>query len=433
MKRLGSSPISRRTILRSAGVSVALPFLPSLAPRPARAQAATRRFVALFFPNGSTQRQDWALGGNGTSYTLGTAHASLVPFKAKLSMLKNLNGSYSGAPDHSRGTAEFLTAAAITDMASPRVALSIDQAMVNLVQPNTSIRSLHLGPTPYPVGRPSDTGWPSGYNLYISWSSPTAPNAALEDAQVAFDRVFTVSGGDPAQQALAQKRLRLRTSVLDYVVDQVNTIAPRLGKDDGKKLGEYLTSIRDVESRLQAAAQQTSGSGSCMSGARPAVPPDFEAHTRAMFDVLTLALQCDATRFATYSIDYGFGTKDDGHHNLSHSGNTQALYDQHKAIVKRYMDRLAYFLGKLEAVNEGGATLLDNSIVYMGSDLGEAWSHSHQNLTAIVAGKGAGALNPGRLVDAAGHRYANFLLALGQAMAPQMTSFGGSSTPMPGL
>ena len=165
--------------LSATGAVVALPYLGSLAPQGARAGGAApiKRFVALFFPNGSTMRQDWMLGGAGTSYTMGTAHASLEPFKPKLSMFKNLNGDYGGAPDHSRGTASFLTGAPISDNVTPQVDISIDQVIADTIDPPTAIRSLHLGPNPYPAGPPSDTGWPSGYNTYISWSSPSAPNA----------------------------------------------------------------------------------------------------------------------------------------------------------------------------------------------------------------------------------------------------------------
>ncbi|MBC8067829.1 MAG: DUF1552 domain-containing protein, partial [Deltaproteobacteria bacterium] len=140
-----SSKLSRRMVLRAAGVAVTLPALVSLLPRGARAGGgATKRFVSLFFPNGSTRRQDWMLGGSGTDYTMGTAHASLEPLRAKLSMFTNLNGDYGGAPDHSRGTASFLTGAPISDMGTPQVEISIDQAIADALQPATAIRSLHL-------------------------------------------------------------------------------------------------------------------------------------------------------------------------------------------------------------------------------------------------------------------------------------------------
>ena len=435
----GTGKPTRRAVLRGLGASIALPFLPSLAPRRARAQAApTKRFAGVFFPNGTTMRGDWQLAGSGSDYTMGRAHAALAPFKPKLSMFKNLDGPFGGAPDHSRGTASFLTAAPLSNMATPEVAISIDQAMVDVLSPPTALRSLHLGPNPYPGGPPSDTGWPSGYNVSISWSSATAANAPLESAQQAFDLVFGAAG-TPSADAAAQKRLRLRQSILDYVGDQVDSIAPRLGRDDGRKLDEYLTSIRDVESRLQSAPP---AAVACDGGAmQPGTGLDFPTHTRAMLDVLVLTLQCDATRFVTYSMDYGFGNKDFSflgagsgkHHNLSHSGTAPATISLHEAIVRWYVDQFAYLLGRLDAIQEDGATLLDNSVVYIGSDVGDGWSHSHSDLPAILAGSGAGALTPGKLIDASGQSYASLLLSVAHAMDAQLPSFAGTSTPFTGL
>lgn len=429
--------LSRRFFLSAAGVSIALPVLESLVPRTARAggEGPTKRFVALFFPNGSTMRQDWQLGGSGTDYTMGTAHASLEPFRAKLSMFKNLNGDYGGAPDHSRGTASFLTGAPINDMVTPQVDVSIDQVIAETLDPDTAIRTMHLGPNPYASGPPSDTGWPSGYNTYISWSSPTAPNAPLESAQVAFDQVYVPSGTDPE---LAAKRLRLRQSILDHTIDQIDTITPRLGKDDTQKLDEYLTAVRDVEMSLQNEPPDPGCAGDATS---PDPDLAFPEHTTAMLDVIALALRCDATRIVTYSMDYGFGNKDftflgNGsckHHNLSHSGTTADIITKHQGIVRWYMDQFAYFLGLLDGVDEGGVTLLDNSVVYLGSDVGDGWSHSHSDLSAMLAGGGAGALDPGRLIDASGASYDSVLLALAHAMDANVATFSGASTPFGGL
>ena len=435
MSRRKRRHLSRRTFLRAGAVAVGLPALASLAPRGASADPPppnTKRFVALFFPNGSTMNQDWQLGGSGSNYTMGSAHDNLLPFQSKISMFRNLDGNYGGAPDHSRGTAEFLTGAPINNMNQPEVDISIDQAIANSLDPQTPIRSLHLGPTPYANGPPMDTGWASGYNTYISWASTTAPNPPLESAQVAFDQLFVPGGSDPNE---ADKRLRLRQSILDHTIDQINGITPRLGKSDSLKLDEYLTAVRDVEAQLQNG--MVTGCGGAVA---PGSGLSFPDHTRAMCDLIALALQCDATRIITYSMDYGFGNKDFNflgfnvrHHNLSHSGTAPSVVNAHLAIVRWYMDQFAYLLGKLDAVDESGATLLDNCVVYLGSDVGNGWSHSHQNLTNMVAGGGAGALNPGRLIDASGVAYDSVLLALAHAMDALIPSFSGATTPFGGL
>jgi len=380
-------------------------------------------------------RQDWDLSGSGSGYTMGTAHASLVPLKSKISMFRDLDGQSSGSPAHSRGTAEFLTGAQISNQTASEVAISIDQAIADSLEPPTAIRSLHLGPTPY-GSPPSDTGWPSGYNTFISWASATTPNAPLESAQVAFDQVFVPQGSDPSD---AEKRLRLKQSILDHTLDQIDAINPRLGADDSQKLEEYLSSIRDVETQLQNGGTTMPG---CTDGAMPPGSGlSFPDHTRAMLDVLVLALRCDATRIATYSMDYGFGNKNFSflglgnyqHHNLGHGGTAQERVDANKGIVRWYMDQIAYLLEQLDAIDEGGSSLLDKSIVYTGSGVADAWSHSHDDMPMMLAGGGAGALNPGRLIDASASGYGGVLLALAHAMDAPLPSFSGATSPFGGL
>ena len=425
--------MDRRRFLHAAGGAlVGLPLLASL-PRAARARGGTapKRFVALFFPNGTTLRRDWQLTGSGTDYGMGTAHDALKPLASRLSFFRGLHGDYGGAPDHSRGTASFLTGAPISNRDQPEVDISIDQAIADALQPPTAIRSLHLGPTPYPSGPPSDTGWASGYNTYLSWRSPTAPNPPLESAQVAFDQLFAV--GDPAA---AEHRRILRQSILDHTVSQIADIEPRLGTADRAKLDEYLTSVREVELGLQIGT-----STACGGEPRPEGGLSFPDHTAAMLEVLRLALQCDATRIATYSMDYGFGNKDFGflghgrvkHHNLSHSGTAKHVLDAHYAIVRWYMEQFAQLVTALDTVEEDGGTLLDNCVVYLGSDVGDGWSHSHRDLPCILAGGGGGALRPGRLIDATGASYDSVLLALAHAMNAPLPSFSGATVPFADL
>lgn len=431
------SPISRRFFLRAAGVAVALPALPSLWPRGARADVAadTKRFVALYWPNGTTLRQDWQLSGSEFSYTMGSAHASLEPLKSRLSMFTGLDTNSGGTPAHSRGTAAFLTGATISDPNTARVDISIDQAIADAIAPPTAIRSWHLGPSPYSGGNPSDTGWSSGYNTFLSWQGPDAPNAALESARTAFDQIYVAPGADATE---AEKRAALQQSVLDHTLEQLATIEPRLGSDDRQRLDRYLTAVRQVEQGLQA---PTPADGCGDATERPDDGQSFADHTRSMLDVLVLALACDATRIATYSMDYGFGNKSfaflgEGnyrHHNIGHSGNGPELITAHRAIVRWYQEQIAYFLGQLDAVEEDGGSMLDKSVVYVGSDVADAWSHAKNDLPMMVAGGGGGSLSPGRLIDASGVSYASVLLALAHAMDAPLPDFAGASTPFGGL
>lgn len=429
--------LSRRSFLTAAGVAVALPALPSLLSRRARAEvtADTKRFIALYWPNGTTMRQDWQLTGSGSNYTLGTAHAALEPLQSRLSMFTGLDTNSGGTPAHSRGTAAFLTAASISDPDTPRVDISIDQAIADALAPPTPIRSLHLGPSPYAGGNPSDTGWSSGYNTYLSWLAPDAPNAPLESPRTAFDQIYVPPDADAAT---AQKRVALQQSVLDHTLEQLASIETRVGTEDRQRLDRYLTAVRQVEQGLDA---PTAVSGCGDAADRPDDGQSFADHTRSMLDVLTLALACDATRIVTYSMDYGFGNKDFSflgmgaynHHNLGHGGTAPERVAANAAIVRWYQDQIAYVLGQLDAIEEDGGTILDKSVVYVGSDVADAWSHAKNDLPMMLAGGGGGALDPGRLIDASGASYASILLALAHAMDAPLPSFAGASTPFVGL
>lgn len=431
---------SRRRFLQSASTLIALPFLESLLPSTAHAQAARpKRLVVLFFPNGTESYAEWMTAARPTGgFTLGTAHAALQPLMGSFSLLVNVNNTkVTGSPAHARGTASFLTGATITNQNVATVGVSMDQVVAQAVGAGTPIPSLQLGPTPYAVP-PRDTGWSSGYNTNISWTSANVPNPCFEDPLAAFQRLFPPSPGMSA----ATRQQRLTRSVLDGVGVQVGSMRPQLAADDRHKLDEYLTSVRALEARLTATPTQPM---MACGGTAPAAALAFPEHTQAMLDVTALALQCDVTRVVTYQMDYGFGGKDfafllgggrQSHHALTHTGTAADPTVKQKvmAITRWYVDRYASLVARLAATPDGpGATLLDNSIVLLGSDVGDGRNHRGANLPLVLAGKGGGALSPGRRIDAGGVPHEQLLLALIRAMGVNQPSFAGTSTALTGL
>ncbi len=420
----------RRAFLATAGSLLALPTLESLLPRAARAAGTPpRRFAALFFPNGTDSWAEWATSGSGSTYSMGTAHAALQPLKPHFSIIRGLNNvNCSASPGHSRGNTAFLSGAVISEPVVPRAGVSIDQLMAQAIGGATKLPSLQLGPTPYAVP-PQDVGWTSAYNTYLSWRSDTQGNPAIESPQQAFDRIL----GASTQPTQTRETLR-QTSILDYAAKQTTRLSSRLSQGDRKKLDEYLTSLRDVERRLKASTV----SSTC-SGTRPAAGLAFPEHTRAMLDLIVLAFQCDMTRVITYQMDYGFGNKDfafllggnrELHHNITHTSaaDDPATREKHRRITQWYVDQYAYLLTRLSAISEGSGTLLDSTIALLGSELGDGRGHNGDDLPIIVGGRGGGALNPGRLIDAGGVPHTRLLLALLNAMGVAQTSFGGTST-----
>jgi hypothetical protein len=433
--------MNRRRFLGGIGAALALPLLESLSPATARAQSSpNKRLVIVFFPNGTDSHNEWRLGGSGTSYTFGTAHQSLAPYRDQLTLIRRINNTHvTGSPAHSRGSASFLTGVNITQQNVARAGPSIDQVIAAQIGGATALRSLQLGPTPYPAGaEPSDTGWSPTYNLAISWSSPSVFNLAIEDPQIAHDRLFGVV--DP-NAAAAAKRARYRQSILDSARNEAATLRRQVSRGDRSKLDQLETAIREVEQRLGATMTPTP---SCGGSAPGNGTRSFAEHTSLMIDLLVLALACDRTRVVTYQMDYAFGNKDFAflvggtrqlHHNITHTGSSADpnATQKHQAITTWYVERFAELVGKLEAVGEGAGTLLDASLVLLGSELGDGRGHNGADLPLILAGGGAGTLAPGRLIDAGGVPHEQLLLALAHKMDVPLADFAGVTTPLAGL
>ena len=429
--------INRRHFLRDTGVAITLPYLASMAPRTAWAEAAPdprRRFVALFFPNGTDSHNEWRGEGLG----LGTAHRNLEPWRDQFTLMQYLdnNGVVNNAA-HVSATASFLTGNRISDPDVARNSISADQVIANAIGGATALRSLELGPSPYPGGRiPNDGRWSSVYNGNLSWSAPDLYNAPEQSPRAVFDRLF----GDALEgERAATTRRRRRRSVLDYVREEARRLRRRVDPEDRQKLDQYLTAIREVERRIDASSGPAPGCGADVAPDDTAAA--FPEHTRQMLDLLVLALQCDMTRVVTYMMDFGFGNQDFSflvggvgrkHHNLTHN-DTPIAYDMHRQITTWYCDQYAYLLAQMAAIDEGNGTLLDNSMVLFGSALGDGRRHMGRNLPLIVGGGGAGTITPGGRVLGRHVTHSQLLLSMIQKMGVRQDTFGDADRPLAGF
>jgi hypothetical protein len=271
----------------------------------------------------------------------------------------------------------------------------------------------------------------------MSWSSDAVYNAPAQDPRAVFDRLF---GPALQDETAAVERRRRRRSILDYVRGEAQQLQGKINPADRRKLDQYLTAIREVEQRLE----QPRGDGNAcgLDGAPEADPADFPAHTRQMLDLLVLALQCDMTRVITYMMDFGFGNKDFAflvggyrqlHHNITHSGPESGALEKHQQITAWYCDQFAYLVQQMAAIDEGNGTLLDNSMVLFGSGIGNGRGHNHQNLPLIVAGRGAGTLEPGGRLDGGNQSHAQLLLAMIHKMGVPADRFADADRPLAGF
>jgi hypothetical protein len=420
--------IPRRTLLRGAGVSIGLPLLdamiPALRAERTTAAAPVRRLGFVIYPLGVDQDR-WRPKGEGASYESSEALLPLAPHRKKFVVMSGLSSD----PDrskpgfHDRALASFLTGVEPTK-GKVHVGISVDQlaaqslgketpfASLELATENNNGGAAHMGP----VFRNANTPLPFEYN-----------------PRRVFERLFGEGGRiDPAASAARDAADR---SALDAVNTRIAELRVRLGPPDRRKLDEYVESIRDVERRIQVAASRKPAALPEM--ARPEGAPDsWPEHVKLMFDLQALAAQADLTRVWTFmlareatSINYPHLGISMGHHEISHHNFEKDKLD---ALAKINVDQsrlFAYFLSKLDAIQEGGGTLLDHSLILYGSDLSVPTSHSQRDLPIVVAGGAAGRIRGGRYLRFPGDEtpLANLYLTMLDKVGVPAEKFGDST------
>jgi len=426
---------SRREILRGAGVALALPLMESLAPRGANAAATTptRRFVAMTFPNGATTDFWKPHGfGSGGAWQLSPVLEPLAPVKSAVSVLNNV-GNYSPfgghiEPSHANNFAAFLTCAkakSINSGASAITGISVDQVIANGIGAATKIPSLQVGLSTLDS---SPDGLPGPCSRSISWDAAGLPLGKMVDPQVVFDRLVAAgpvpTPAPPDPDPIAAARRDAKKSVLDYVLGHAATVQAKLGRSDRARLYEFLTSVRALETSIQRStlgASCTVPLRSVDSYAVGKVPPDYnrDVHANQMIDLVVMALQCDLTRVVTFELDdarsdfvYDFLTvrnftssgstpgtmKDAGAHGISSAGNEN---DGYATLNFWFVDKLSRLCQKLAAIDEGGgSTVLDQSVVWFGSEM-HGGNHDGLDLPVLYVGSGGGRLTTDQNLDLA--------------------------------
>jgi len=431
--------ISRRSFLKGMGTAIALPTLEVMAPSIARAQmmgmGTPRRLLSFYVPNGIVMNQ-WTPAMEGENFDLPPILQPLSMVKDDILVLTGIQNNPArpdGPGDHASGTGSFLTAAHPfkTEGRDIQNGISMDQVAANAIGEQTSYPSLQLGSEGGSSVGGCDSGYSCAYARNISWSSAATPLPKETSPQAVFDRLF--GGFDAAENQAARARRKLyKQSVLDFVREDANQLHAKLGKTDKQKVDEYLTSLREVEMRIQNMEDPQM----CTPDPRPGQGGDVRVHVQAMCDLMVMAFQCDLTRIISYMLGnagsnrtYNFLGIGDGHHQISHHQNNQTNLDQLTTIDTWEIEQLAYLLRRMKSVQEGESNLLDNSLVFFSSEIEDGNAHRHTNLPIILAGKGGGDIRSGRHV-----RYtnappiANLFISMLQNVGVPQTSFGLEGT-----
>ena len=452
-----SKNISRRMLLRGAGAAMSLPWLESIS------RAATGglsepplRMAYMFMPNG-VRPDYWTPVGDGDDYEI-TPHLKPVEaFRKDFLLIENLwnknavgrNGHWPKVPAWlSGGYVERTTG---NDLDSGGT--SVDQVAARHLGTRTPLASFELGIDAMRTGIDNiGGGFARMYGSFISWRDPHTPVPKEIVPQLAFDRLFRnnrtpmVSSLDAKSPALLSSLQRDETSVLDLVMDQSKSIRKKGSRSDQVRLDEYFESVRSVEQRLEASMQPQKrwiNQGKFpLDRPAPGIPDSHQEHVRLMLDLMVLAFWTDSTRIASFMFgdaqsgqDYSFlpGVKG-SFHGLSHHRNEEPTRQQYEKIVNWHMEQLAYFLTKVKNLDEGGSSLLDNSMIVFGATLKDGNRHDPENLPVLLAGRGKGTIRPGRRLRAAEKTpLCNLHLALLNRMGVMEKSHGDSTGPLQGL
>lgn len=441
--------INRRRFLRGLGACVALPAFESLRPLGALAGPASRlattatgaplRTAFVFFPNGAIPSAWWPKGED-KNYEFSDTLQPLEAHRESLQVLGGLDHQAAtagpdGAGDHARGNSVFLTGVRLRKSATDvHAGVSIDQAIAREIGHMTRFASLELTCDASRNSGACDSGYACAYQYNISWSSPTTPMAPEANPRMMFERLF--GAGAPGERAASMKRRQLeQRSVLDFVLEDARAMDRRLAAHDREKLEQYLTGVREIETRIQKA--ERFGAPRDPAVDTPAgIPQEYSEYIQLTYDMLVLAFQTDSTRVATLLLAHDGSNRSfpeigipEGHHDLSHHFNNEEKIKKVAGIDQWYVKQFARFLEKLRQTKDrDGHSLLDNSMILYGGGNADGNRHTHSNLPLLLAGGGGGTLHPGRLVRHGGKPTTNLFLTMAQRLGLEKLEKFGDST-----
>ena len=442
---------TRRAVLRAAGASIALPMLESLlSPREARAQAQNQalRFITWHIGCGVWSKT-WYPTSTGTDYALTPSLMPLDPVRKKVLVLSGIQNTPACEVTGSHGCGPpAMTTCRQGTKPNIKMGISVDQVyaqwLVSMKNYN-QIPSLQVAIIDKTI---SDVGYPAVYNGTLSWSGDTQPLPPLTKPDLLFDKIFAGVTGTPANgdaAAAAAKRRALRQSVLDHVRSEATSLQARLGKTDRVKLDQYLTSVREVEIAIQTAITTPALTCDRSGVTRPMATTDIPMLTSLMIDLMVLALRCDRTRVISFAQGNGGYTSfpnglpwlniKESHHDLSHHMGDPAKGAKLAQIDLWEVQQYASFLQKLDAIPEGNGTVLDNSVVFLSSEISDGNLHNQTNKPILIAGSSGGKLLTGRHLNLSGSpAQPDLFIALLNMLGVPITTFGTAGTkPLAGI
>lgn len=441
---------SRRHFLKGAGVALALPWMesiPLLGQEAGKAAAASNqppvRFACVYFSNGVEPSQ-WSAKGSGAAMEFGLAAKPLAPIREDIVFVKGLynHQAYVATSPHLGKMANMLSGATVSmDPSDIRVGTTMDQVLSKQIGRQTPVPSLALGIEPNELRL--EDGLSMIYGSCISWATPTKPATK----EIYPSRTFDQLVGDG-------KGRRLDKSILDAVLQETHDIEPKISAGDRKKLDEYLESVRDIEKRIERASKEERIEGwrptlKQPNMPRPAneLPQNVPDHMKLMLDLTVLAFQMDKTRVLTLMLNNDLsqmnfkflqGVQGALHLDLTHNGHAPALEAMYLKTNQFHTEQFTYLVQRLKAIDEGGQSLLDSSMLMLASNLYNGDKHGADQMPIVLAGKAGGAMKTGRVIDYSGkgdenRRACSMYLSMMDRMGVKLDRFGDADTRLKGF
>ena len=431
--------LSRRTVLRGVGATLALPWLDAMLPafsaRGLAAAAPAHRFQAFYVPNGMAMEY-WTPKGEGSAFELSPIMEPLAPFRDQMLVLSGLKANWNYI--HAGASGSFLTGTTRGGRNEVEIIadVSVDQLLARRFARDTQVASLELS-----IDAPANAGACTGnlscaYTHTISWKSATQPLPMEYNPRAVFEKLFGDSGS--TERGAREARLRQHKSMLDSVREKLADLKRELGPRDQVKVDEYAEAVRDVERRIQKAEEQHETELPEMDQPQ-GVPPLFEDHLALMLDLQLLALQSDLTRVISFMISKEQSARPypqigvpEAHHPLSHHDNHPDLIERMSKINRYHAQLFSQYLTKLKATPDGDGSLLDHMTILYGSGISNSTRHSGDNLPLMLVGGGAGRIKGGRhLTYTDKPTMANLLVTLMDKLDVPVDKVGGSTGRLP--
>jgi len=426
--------VSRRAFLGGAGVLLALPALELFSSGRRRARAAAgdkpKRMIFMYTPNGM-HMPSWTPATFGAAWTSPTLDdlGDMKSHALVITGLQNLPGKPTGAGDHGAGSGAYLTCRSVrkTEGDDIESGISVDQVAAGELGKSTRYPSLELGLEGGAGLGGCDSGYSCAYTRNIAWASEKTPLPKVTNPRVVFDRLF--AGYDPNEtEQVRERRIGQKKSILDWVRTDANGLAARVGANDKQKLDEYLTGVRGIEERLAQSRDSV-----CEATARPSEIYDMDEHVGLLGDLLVTAFRCDLTRISTLMLGNGGSgrsftfvdpTVTGGHHDISHHQDDPENFRKLEIINRWEVRKLAEIARKLHAEKDAeGESLLDQTMIYLSSEISDGNAHSHTNLPVVLVGGGGGTLTPGH-IERKAQPMANLFIAMLGAAGVNVSTFG---------